>query len=212
MFTGIVEETGKVLRAEASAEGFQLRVGASITLDGAKTGDSIAVNGTCLTIVELEDAAFSFGVAPESLVRTNLGSLVIGDTVNLERSVTPTTRMGGHFVQGHVDGTGIVIEVRQDEESIWLRIGVDETMMRWIVPKGYVSLDGISLTVVDTYADGFTVMLVPFTITHVASSLRDVGHVVNVEVDVLGKYVDRILEHRFASGGRVADHASETAS
>ena len=107
--------------------------------------------------------------------------------------------MGGHFVQGHVDGTGTVAEVRADAESIWLRINVEPDLMKWIVPKGYIALDGISLTVVDALPGGFTVMLVPYTIEHVSDRFRTVGHRVNIEVDVLGKYVDRILSARLAA-------------
>ena len=198
MFTGIVEETGTVVRAEQTDEGFVLAIRAALTLEDSKPGDSIAVNGTCLTIVSIDEAVYSFGVAPETLSRTNLGALTAGVAVNLERSVTPATRMGGHFVQGHIDGTGTVVEIRPDAESVWLRIEVPREMMKWIVPKGYVALDGISLTIVDVNEADFTVMLVPFTISHVAVALLQPGHVVNIEVDVLGKYVDRILEHRLA--------------
>ena len=198
MFTGIVEETGTVVRAEQTDDGFVLAIRAALTLEDSKPGDSIAVNGTCLTIVSITESDYGFGVAPETLSRTNLGALTAGAAVNLERSVTPATRMGGHFVQGHIDGTGTIVEFRPDAESVWLRIEVPREMMKWIVPKGFVTLDGISLTIVDVNETDFTVMLVPFTINHVAAALRHLGHVVNIEVDVLGKYVDRILEHRLA--------------
>lgn len=194
MFTGIVEETGRVLSAEQRHQGFVLRIGARETLETTNPGDSISVNGTCLTVTDIDAESFAFGVAPESLSRTNLGGLQPGDAVNLERSVTPATRLGGHFVQGHVDGTGVIARVRPDAESLRLTIEVPEAMMQWIVPKGYVAIDGISLTVVDVAAAAFSVMLVPYTIEHVAPSVRKLGHKANIEVDILGKYVANIVE------------------
>ncbi len=200
MFTGIVEERGSVIKAEAGPNGFLLEVSAKTTLEGSSPGDSIAVNGTCLTITQIDGNSFSFGVAPESLVRTNLGSLSIGDEVNLERSLTPASRIGGHFVQGHVDGKGRITNVRRDEESIWLEIKAAADLLQWIVPKGYVALDGVSLTVVDVLPDGFTVMLVPYTLEHVAAGFTTPERAVNLEVDILGKYVGRILEQQLAAG------------
>lgn len=200
MFTGIVEEIGEVVCADMTSDGFALRIRADKTIEGSKPGDSIAVNGTCLTITHIDEDSFSFGVAPESLSRTNLGALTTGSTVNLERSVTPTTRMGGHFVQGHVDGVAQVASLERDGESLRVTLSASEEMLRGIVPKGFVAIDGISLTVVDVLADGFTVMLVPYTMEHVAPWFRDVGTNVNIELDILGKYVDRIVSARFGPG------------
>lgn len=200
MFTGIVEERGTVVEAESGQNGFVLVISAQKTVEGSTPGDSISVNGTCLTITQIDGGAFSFGVAPESLARTNLGSLSQGDEVNLERSLTPESRMGGHFVQGHVDGTGRIEETRGDKESLWLEISASPDLLQWVVPKGYVALDGVSLTVVEVLAHGFTVMLVPYTLEHVANAFATKGREVNIEVDILGKYVGRILEQQLAGG------------
>ena len=193
MFTGIVEETGRVESADRTDAGFLLWISAQETLEATQPGDSICVNGTCLTVTDIGAGSFAFGVAPESLSRTNLGSLRTGDAVNLERSVTPTTRLGGHFVQGHIDGTGVVVSVEPDAESLRLLIEVPASMMQWIVPKGYVAIDGISLTVVDVAAAAFSVMLVPYTMEHVAPALLNQGHRANIEVDILGKYVANVV-------------------
>ncbi len=174
-------------------KGHELTIQAETVLDGTRLGDSIAVNGTCLTVTELDGSAFRVGCAPETLHRTNLGSLVSGDHVNLERSLTPTTRMGGHFVQGHIDGTGTILETRPDEESLWLTIGFDPEQMRYVVPKGFIAVDGISLTVVEALEDRFTIMLVAYTQEHVTLAAKGPGDQVNIEVDILGKYVERIL-------------------
>lgn len=193
MFTGIVEEIGTVTAVSSGPRGHELDIRAETVLDGTQPGDSIAVNGTCLTVTELRDAVFRVGCAPETLHRTNLGSLVPGDRVNLERSLTPSSRMGGHFVQGHIDGTGTILEISPDEESLWLTIAFDPDQMRYVVPKGFIAVDGISLTVVDAFDDRFTIMLVAYTQEHVTLAAKRPGDRVNVEVDILGKYVERIL-------------------
>lgn len=193
MFTGIIEEIGTVTNVAPGAKGHELTIEAEITLDGTHPGDSIAVNGTCLTVTEFDDTSFKVGCAPETLHRTNLGSLAPGDRVNLERSLTPSTRMGGHFVQGHIDGTGTILETRPDKESLWLTISFDTDLMRYVVPKGFIAVDGISLTVVDALDDRFTIMLVAYTQEYVTLAGKRAGDKVNIEVDILGKYVERIL-------------------
>jgi riboflavin synthase len=193
MFTGIIEEIGRIIQIEEGAESFTLTIGASIVLDGTKSGESIAVNGTCLTVTELLGGAFTVGLAPETLSRTNLGSLVVGDGVNLERSLTPTSRMGGHFVQGHIDCTGTILSTRPDDDSLWLEIGCDPSQMRYVVPKGFIAIDGISLTVVEALDDRFTFMLVAYTQDHVTLGRKRPGDAVNVEVDILAKYAESVL-------------------
>lgn len=199
MFTGIVEEVGFVTDVVDGVDGKSIRISAEVTRDGASPGDSIAVSGTCLTITDLDRDWFTFGVAPETLRRTNLSRLRPGDAVNLERSLTPTSRIGGHFVQGHIDGTGIVASVTPDGESRRLRVKAPSELMRWVVTKGYVALDGISLTIVEVLDDAFTVMLVPYTMEHVMPQICHVGHVTNIEVDILGKYVSKSLAWHSAS-------------
>jgi riboflavin synthase len=169
---------------------------ADVVLSGVALGDSIAVNGVCLTVTAFDDNAFTVGLAPETLKRTDLGDLKAGDGVNLERSVTPTTRMGGHFVQGHVDGTGTITAFRADRDALWVTVAVDPALMRYIVSKGYVAIDGTSLTVVDTGADWFNVTLIDYTQPKIVLPRKKPGDKVNLEVDILAKYVERLVAVR----------------
>ncbi|MEE9334695.1 MAG: riboflavin synthase [Granulosicoccaceae bacterium] len=194
MFTGIVEEMGKVRSCQESDDGFDLSVACAVVTEDTQLGDSIAVNGVCLTVTSL-DGGFTAGLAPETLKRTNLGQLNTGSPVNLERSVTPTTRMGGHFVQGHVDNVGAINEFKKDKDALWVSIKAPEELMKFIVHKGYVTLDGTSLTVVDVGPDWFNVTLVGYTQQHIIMPGKKIGDAVNIEVDVLGKYVERLLQH-----------------
>ncbi len=195
MFTGIVEELGTVRECQPDGDGFALSINCKTVLEGTILGDSISVNGVCLTVTEIDDKGFVTGLAPETRKRTNLDALVSGSNVNLERSVTPTTRMGGHFVQGHVDTTGTVKSFKRDEDALWVAITAPESVMRYIVTKGYITLDGTSLTVVDVGSDWFSVTLVAYTQAHIVLPQKQVGDKINIEVDVLGKYVERLIQH-----------------
>lgn len=194
MFTGIVEEMGTVKHCSRQGDGFDLSINCDTVLEGSVLGDSICVNGVCLTIASMDENGFTAGLAPETRSRTNLEDLAAGSAVNLERSVTPSTRMGGHFVQGHVDTTGQIKTFKKDEDALWVSISADESVMRYIVTKGYVTLDGTSLTVVDVGDDWFNVTLVSYTQSHIIMPTKKVGDKVNIEVDVLGKYVERLLQ------------------
>lgn len=196
MFTGIVEELGQVLECRPTTTGFDLSVKCKTVLEGTQLGDSIAVNGVCLTVTVLSDSSFTAGLAPETRSRTNLDNLKSGSPVNLERSVTPSTRMGGHFVQGHVDTTGTIKSFKKDRDALWVTIEVPEDLMRYIVTKGYITLDGTSLTVVDTGSNWFNVTLVAYTQQHIVMPTKATGEKVNIEVDVLGKYVERLISHQ----------------
>lgn len=198
MFTGIVEEIGRVGRFRRTAKGFELTVQARTVLGDAKLGDSINVNGTCLTVTQLGGDSFIVGLSPETRSRTNLEGLRVGDHVNLERSLKPASRMGGHFVQGHVDGVGTVTALHREEDALWVTVGAPQELMRYIVPKGFVALDGVSLTVVDVYEESFTVMLVAYTQGHITLAQQQAGYRVNIEVDILGKYVEKQLKARFS--------------
>jgi riboflavin synthase len=189
MFTGIVEEVGTV--AEVVEGGFVIR--AKTVLDDAKLGDSICVNGTCLTVTRLEGETFSVDTVPETLRRTNLGDLRTGSPVNLERALLPSTRMGGHFVQGHIEGTGTLVEQRPDGEAWLLRFEVAPEQARYIVEKGFITVDGISLTVVSRDARSFVVTVIPFTLAHTNLGSRNVGDRVNLETDILAKYVEQLM-------------------
>jgi riboflavin synthase len=190
MFTGIVEEIGSVEEVTRGEGSFELTIAASAVLEGTPIGDSISVEGVCLTVTALSDTSFSVGLAPETLSRTTLGSLVEGDHVNLERSLTPTSRMGGHFVQGHIDGTGEILSKKKDDDSVRLVIGFRPDLMHYVVNKGFIAVDGISLTVIDAFDDRFSLMLVDHTLKHVTLGRKKVGNRVNIEVDILAKYVE----------------------
>ena len=207
MFTGIVEEMGSVRACREVGDGFELAIDCAEVLTGTRLGDSIAVNGVCLTVTAMDGEGFVTGLAPETRSRTSLDVLDPGTPVNLERSVTPTTRMGGHFVQGHVDATGTIEELRPDADALWVTVSLDPALMRYVVPKGYVALDGTSLTVVNAGTDRFDVTLVAYTQAHIVLPTRAVGDRVNVEVDVLGKYVERLVSYRGADAARDASAA-----
>ena len=193
MFTGLVEETGEVLEAAPTETGFDLLIRAKTVLEGVALGDSIAVEGVCLTVTAFDAGTFRVGLAPETLRRTALEALTPGAPVNLERSVLPTTRLGGHFVQGHVDGTGRLISLTPEADALWVKIETDPALMNYIVVKGYIAIDGTSLTVVETGPDWFTVTLVAYTQQKITLPTKSVGAPVNLEVDVLAKYVEKLV-------------------
>jgi riboflavin synthase len=179
LFTGIVEEMGIVREVEVLENGgFEMTVEASTVLEDVKLGDSIAVNGTCLTVTRFNSASFSVGLAPETLRRTSLGEAAVGSPVNLERSLQPSSRMGGHFVQGHVDGTGTIESMEPEEDSLWVKVKTSPELLRYIVPKGYIAVDGTSLTVVDILDDenAFTFMLIAYTQQHIVVPRKKVSH------------------------------------
>lgn len=193
MFTGIVEELGTVEALVDQGDAVRLTVrGPHVTVD-AGLGDSIAVNGCCLTVAERDGEEFTADVMRETLDKTSLGDLTTGDRVNLERAVTPQTRLGGHIVQGHVDGTGRLRSRTPSEHWEVVEIDLPADVARYLVPKGSVTVDGISLTVVDVHDDSFTVSLIPETLARTTLGLKQPGDRVNLEVDVIAKYVERLL-------------------
>ena len=188
MFTGIVEEIGTVVRAQPT----RLAISARGVLEGMGLGDSIAVNGACLTAAELLGDGFSVDVMPETLRRTNLGSLSPGGRVNLERALQVGGRMGGHFVQGHIDGTGRVLSLAPEDEAVIMRVSAPPEIMRYQVEKGFIALDGVSLTVVQRDAGSFSVSLVAYTLKNTTLGGRKPGDVVNLEIDIIAKYVEQL--------------------
>lgn len=188
MFTGLVEETGRLRSLERTGETTRIAFDASVVVEGAAVGDSIAVNGCCLTVVALGEGWWAADAVDETLSRTNLGALRPGDAVNLERPVRLEDHLGGHLVQGHVDGVGTVVSPPPD-----LRVRVPAELLRYLVPKGSVAVDGVSLTVVEVFDDGFSVALIPHTIAATNFVDRRAGDPVNLEVDVVAKYVERLL-------------------
>lgn len=199
MFTGLVEEMGTVMSLEQAQGGWHLSIAAERVLEGTQLGDSIAINGTCLTVTALTGRGFMVGLAPETLHRTNLGDLRPGALVNLERSLPANGRVGGHFVQGHVDGTGVIQAFRPDGDSLWVTVCATPDLLRYIVPKGFIAIDGTSLTVVDVREESFTFMLIAYTQNHINLPHKKVGERVNIEVDMVGKYVEKfVLAQSFA--------------
>ena len=194
MFTGLVEEMGTVRSIERGDASFTLWVDAETTRGDAAFGASIAVNGVCLSITGMDERGFSFGLAPETLRLTSLGALERGSRVNLERSVTPTTRMGGHYVQGHVDGVARIADVARDADALDVTFTLHPSLARLIVHKGYVAIDGTSLTVTHVGEDRFAVTLIAHTQALVVLALKGVGDPVNIEIDILTKTVARLLE------------------
>ncbi|MBI2846764.1 MAG: riboflavin synthase [Chloroflexi bacterium] len=192
MFSGIVEEMGTV----QSNEKGQMHIAANRVLKGLKPGDSIAVNGACLTITSIGRGSFSVDVVPETLRRTNLGLQKPGEVVNLERPLVFGGRVGGHLVQGHVDDTGEVLSLTPQGNAVIARFKASRKLMRYIVEKGFVALDGVSLTVVEKDRGWFSISLIPYTIENTTLGRRKPGEVVNLEVDIIAKYVEEILPAR----------------
>lgn len=196
MFTGIVEELGRVVAIEQQDDAVRLRIRGPLVTSDAVHGASIAVNGVCLTVVEHGDGEFVADVMQETLDRSSLGALAEGSPVNLERPVTLEARLGGHLVQGHVDGTGTVLERLPSEHWEIVRVSLPDELGRYVVEKGSITVDGISLTVVEAARDSFTVSLIPATLELTTLGTKSAGDPVNLEVDVVAKYVERMLEWR----------------
>jgi len=193
MFTGIVEELGVVAKISNNA----MTVQASKVTEDLKLGDSIAVNGTCLTAVNFSRTEFSVDLSPETMRRTSLGQLSEGSPVNLERALLASDRMGGHIVQGHVDSTGRVMSSKVDGDSIIFRIRVPKRLNSYIVEKGFIAVDGISLTVVKRGASSFTLAVIPYTLKNTNLASVSIGDRVNLEADILAKYVESLLDRKY---------------
>ena len=199
MFTGIIEELGTVAAVEDQGDAVRITISATTVLEDVALGDSVSVNGCCLTVSTVSTtrpASFTADAMRETLVKTAVGELTTGDRVNLERAVTPTTRLGGHIVQGHVDGTGAVRRRTHSEHWELVEVEAPTELLRYLVPKGSITVDGISLTVVDVLADGFTVSLIPETLSRTTLGFRQPGDRVNLEADVIAKHVERLLQAR----------------
>ena len=189
MFTGIIEEVGTF----GGLSGGNITIGAKIVQSDAHIGDSIAVNGICLTVTQFDAHGFRAAVMPETVRRTSLAGLMRGAPLNLERALLPTTRLGGHFVSGHIDGVGEITEMREEGNAILMTVAADAAILRGIVEKGSVALDGISLTVARVRAADFTVSLIPHTRTVTNLGAKRVGSPLNIETDILGKYALKLL-------------------
>ncbi|MGW4748400.1 riboflavin synthase [Streptomyces sp. NPDC004290] len=193
MFTGIVEELGEVVAVEQLEDASRFRLRGPLVTEGAQHGDSIAVNGVCLTVVEFGDGEFTVDVMAETLKRSSLGALETGSRVNLERPMAVGGRLGGHIVQGHVDGTGTILERTPSEHWELVKVGLPAHLSRYVVEKGSITVDGVSLTVVEVADDWFTISLIPTTLDLTTLGIKQPGAPVNLEVDVIAKYVERLL-------------------
>ncbi len=193
MFTGIVEEIGEVRRIEHGAKSVKLTIAAKTILEGTKLGDSIATNGLCLTVTGIGNGTFTADVMPESLRRSSLGLLRSGSKVNLERAMPADGRFGGHIVSGHIDGTGTVASLRREDNAVWLKVKASPALLRYIVEKGSIAINGVSLTVAEVTASDFSVSIIPHTGTETTLLDCRTGDTLNLECDVIGKYVEKLL-------------------
>ncbi|WP_028561346.1 riboflavin synthase [Paenibacillus pinihumi] len=197
MFTGLIEEIGTLQGVRQQGEALVLTIGASKVLEGVQLGDSISINGVCLTVISFTGSSFSVDVVPQTYRHTNLGTLQNGQSVNLERAMAANGRFGGHIVQGHVDATGIIKARETEVNAVVFQIEpAEERLMRHIIPQGSVTLDGISLTVAKTDGARFSVSIIPHTLKETALQWKRAGDTVNIETDILGKYVDHLLGMR----------------
>ncbi len=193
MFTGIIEEIGRLEELQRGAASASLTIQASTVLEGTRIGDSIAVNGVCLTVTRLDTSGFSAHVMHETLDRSSLSRLRPGSRVNLERAMRADGRFGGHIVAGHVDGIGSIRQIRQDDTAIWYTLAAEPQLLRYVVEKGSIALDGISLTVAQVDKSEFSVSVIPHTAAMTTLGERRPGDWVNLEVDIIGKYVEKFL-------------------
>ena len=193
MFTGIIEEVGHVKSLHRGAKSFTLEVEASTVMEGTQVGDSIATNGVCLTVTSLTGHGFTADVMPETVQRTALGELSAGSPVNLERALSLQTRLGGHIVSGHIDGTGRISDRRHDDTALWLTVECDSRLLRYIIEKGSITIQGVSLTVARVNDRSFAVSLIPHTQTATTLHQARIGDRVNLENDIIAKYVEKLL-------------------
>ena len=209
MFTGIIEEIGAIAQITRGAHLGQIIIQAEKILEDCKIGDSIAVNGACLTVIRTDADSFIVDVAPETLRRTNLGELSSGDKVNLERSLRLQDRLGGHIVLGHVDEVGVITSMQAEDNATIMRVAVSDDAMRYIVQKGSACVDGVSLTIANLLDDSFDVSLIPHTKQVTTMGAKRVGDRVNIEVDILGRYVERLLSQETKQSSISTDFLSE---
>ena len=194
MFTGLIEEIGTLHSVEQMRSGRRLSIGATVVMNGLRQSDSISVDGVCLTVTDRSAIDFSVEVVDETLHRSTLAKVGIGQAVNLERALRADSRLGGHFVQGHVDGVGEILSIKAQDLGLWLQIKAAKAITELLVEKGSVALDGVSLTIAELSDDVVGVAVIPYTLQHTTIGKKKVGDILNIEVDILGKYVRRFLQ------------------
>ncbi|OEF99556.1 riboflavin synthase subunit alpha [Vulcanibacillus modesticaldus] len=200
MFTGLIEEVGKINKIDRSGNSMVLTIEAKDILADVSLGDSIAVNGICLTVTSYNDNFFTVDVMPETMNKSSLSEAKIGTVVNLERAMTPNKRFGGHFVAGHVDGVATLLEKIKLENAILLSFRIDQSLAKYLVPKGSIAIDGISLTIVDVSLEQFSVSIIPHTLQATNLGRKRIGDLVNIEVDMIGKYVEKAVMNLLNGG------------
>lgn len=193
MFTGIIEEIGTIKSINSNGISSQLCISANKILEDTKIGDSIAVNGVCLTVTSIKSNLFTADVMAETLRRSNLGSLIPQSKVNLERAMPANGRFGGHIVSGHIDGTGTIVETEPEGNAVWIKIKCSDNLLKYIIHKGSITIDGISLTVAKVTDSDFSVSIIPHTAANTTLLQKKSGDVVNLENDVVGKYIEKLL-------------------
>ena len=193
MFTGIIEEIGTIKSINSNGISSQLCINANKILEDTKIGDSIAVNGVCLTVTSIKSNSFKADVMAETLRRSNLGSLIPQSKVNLERAMPANGRFGGHIVSGHIDGTGTIVETKPEGNAVWIKINCSSNLLKYIIHKGSITIDGISLTVAKVTDSDFSVSIIPHTAANTTLLQKKSGDVVNLENDVVGKYIEKLL-------------------
>ena len=196
MFTGIIEEVGVIKNIKMGAKSAVITIQANTVMEDIHLGDSIAMNGVCLTVTSFDKNSYSVDVMHETLRRTNLGALKGGSRVNLERAMASDGRFGGHIVAGHVDGTGVITSMKQDDNAVWIDIETDASVLKYIVEKGSITIDGISLTVAQVDSRSFAVSVIPHTGMHTTLLEKKPGDSVNLETDMIGKYVEKLLGYQ----------------
>lgn len=195
MFTGIIEEIGSVEQIVTGTKSCSLRIRAEKILSDVHIGDSIAVNGVCLTVTDFKATYFTADVMPETMRRTNLGQLAKGSRVNLERAMQLNGRFGGHIVSGHIDGTGTIVGMTREDNAVWIRIAADRSITKYIVEKGSAALDGISLTIAEAGTENFAVSVIPHTAAQTTLLNHKNGDKINIECDIIGKYIEKLTQH-----------------
>lgn len=201
MFTGIIEEKGTVRRLDLNGHSGRITIAAHRVLEDTKVGDSIAINGICLTVVNMSDDSFTADVMAETVRRSSLASCTPGTEVNLERAMAAGGRFGGHIVTGHIDGTGRIRSMHREENAVWITVEAGAPLLRFIVEKGSIAIDGVSLTVAAVDADTFSVSIIPHTGEETTLLRKKTGDVVNLETDIIGKYVNKLLQPYSGSAG-----------
>ncbi|WP_018250235.1 riboflavin synthase [Orenia marismortui] len=196
MFTGIVEELGKVKRIKRGSKSIVLTIEAKEVLKDVKLGDSIATNGVCLTVTSFNDQEFSVDVMPETMRNSSLGDLQVGSWVNLERALRLSDRLGGHLVSGHIDGTGIIKAKKREDNASIVTVETTKELLKYIIHKGSIAIDGVSLTVAQVFSDSFNISLIPHTSQVTLLGQKDIGAKVNLEVDMIAKYIEKMINHQ----------------